>query len=197
MTGAKSCSVVAVKIFVEKHVVTPVRIFLKLLASSVDGAAARRIAEEYAFQSSCNFLGHFEQRHAVTRARRAFHLEIITIELVEIDQSANKQDIHRHPNWTAPVGVSAEHSAIGLRRLILNLVFFASDSENKWMIEMNARDGTNPIGAEELVFIQHVGEDLFNFRLVTYRQQPTSLITDERLVSRSDVFYQFRVAFPE
>src|SRR5262245_14294973 len=61
MTGAKTRTVVAVEIFVEKNMVPPVRIFLKLLGASVDRSPAAAVAEEDARQSPRKFHCHLKQ----------------------------------------------------------------------------------------------------------------------------------------
>jgi hypothetical protein len=48
MAGPKPRSVIAVKVFVEQNIVSPVWISLKLLASSVDRMAPIRVAQENA-----------------------------------------------------------------------------------------------------------------------------------------------------
>jgi hypothetical protein len=78
---------------------------------------------------------------------RALHPKVITIEQVKIEQSANEQRIYQQPDRPAPVGVASKHSAVELRRQILNFVFFLSDMEHKRVIEVIAGKGTNAAGS--------------------------------------------------
>ena len=135
VAGPKS-SVVAVKVLVKRDIVSPICIFLKLLASSVDRTTPIRVVQENAGEPSRNFLCHFEQRQMVARASCAFHLKAFTIELIKIEQSANQYSIYGHPHWSAPVGVASKHSAVALCRQILNFVFFVSDMEDKRVIDL-------------------------------------------------------------
>ena len=43
--------------------------------------------------------GHLEQGHVFARTRRTLDLEVVSVELVEIEQSPDQQTIHRHPDW--------------------------------------------------------------------------------------------------
>src|SRR5580704_1634240 len=59
VTGAKTCSIVAVKILVEQNVIVPLRVGLELLDPSIDGTATR-IPQKDPSQPIGNLLGYFE-----------------------------------------------------------------------------------------------------------------------------------------
>jgi hypothetical protein len=77
MAGPESCTVVAVEVLVEGNLVSAVRIFLKLLSSSVDRTALNRIAEENAGESSRDLLCYLEQCELITGCGWAFHPKVV------------------------------------------------------------------------------------------------------------------------
>jgi hypothetical protein len=56
MASAETCAVVAVKILIEKDVVFPVWIFLKLLTTPIDRAFPACITKENTAESTSNLL---------------------------------------------------------------------------------------------------------------------------------------------
>src|SRR5580704_616465 len=114
-------------------------IFLELFGAPVDRTAAVGIAQENGSQPAGNLAGHFEQGQTVAGAGGAFHLKIVAIELVKIEQAPNEQRIYRHPDRSAPVGVATKHAGVGFGGQILDAVLLLSDLEDKRMIEMITR----------------------------------------------------------
>src|SRR5882672_9898383 len=112
MAGPKSGAVVRVEILVEQNVILPVRIFLELLGSAIDGTVAVLIAEKDARQPTRNLSCHLKQRHEVSRTRGALDLEVVAVEQVEVHQTADQEYIHRHPDGPAPIRITPEHPVI-------------------------------------------------------------------------------------
>src|SRR5215471_16899497 len=111
------------EIFVEQHVILPVRICLEFLRTSVNRPPPRLVAQEDPSQSMGNFASYFEEIHLTTRARRALDLEAVTVIQVERQQRADQQYVHRHPYWPTPVRVSPEHARVRFCREITYSVF--------------------------------------------------------------------------
>src|SRR4029077_3616192 len=72
VAGAQSGAVIAVEILVEQDVVFPVRIFLELLGTAIDGPLAVGIAEKDARQPAAKLFGYLEQGHVFSRTRGTF-----------------------------------------------------------------------------------------------------------------------------
>src|ERR1700677_1866302 len=84
------------------------------------GAVAILSGEEEIHQTPCNVLGNLDQRPLLPAAGGVFKLEIIAIDQRITLQRINQQHVHREPSGAAPVTVSAEHSAVSLRRRVTN-----------------------------------------------------------------------------
>src|SRR6267142_1940803 len=106
MACPKAGAVVGVEVLVEQNVILPVRILLELLGSTIDGALAALIAEKNARQSLGNFFGNLEQGHVFPRAGGTLDLEVVPVEQVKVQQSADQEYVHRHPDRPAPVGIA-------------------------------------------------------------------------------------------
>ena len=65
-----------------------------------------------------------------------------------------------------PVGVAAEHAGVRLGGKVLDLVLLAAKVEHKGMLEVIFRQRANAVGTEELVLVEHVGQNALQFLLV-------------------------------
>src|SRR5579862_3721828 len=104
MACTKTSSVIAMEVFVEQDVVAPVRIFLELPRSSIDGPPAIFVPQKDTGQAACDLLGHLIESHALSRARRTFHGKSVPVVHVILHQGADDQTINRHPDRAPPVG---------------------------------------------------------------------------------------------
>src|SRR5215469_12351620 len=114
MARAEARTVVAVEVLVEEDVVAPVRVGLKLLRAAVDSTTALGVTQEDALEARGQLAAHLEEIHEFSGARGTLDLEIVAVVQVVLDERAQDQDVHRHPDRTAPVGIAAEHSGVGL-----------------------------------------------------------------------------------
>ena len=92
-------------------------------------------------------------------------------------QRIDEQRVEREPDRTAPVRVAAEHAGVGFGRQILDPELLAIDSELVGMIEVPAGDRANTVRAQELILIQHPGEEAAQFFFIHDGEQPASLDT--------------------
>src|SRR5215831_5260834 len=155
MTGAEAGTVVAVKVLVEREVIAPVRILLKLASAPVDWPPAMLVSQKDAGQPARELLGDLIQVHLSARARGTFDGEIIAVVCVILQQAPDDQGVHGHPDRSAPVGVAAKHAGVGLCRQVRHPVFLVPHTENKRMLGMIAGQGANAVGAEELLLVKH------------------------------------------
>src|ERR1700739_52727 len=89
MAGAEARPVVAVKVLVEREVITPVRVLLKLASAPVDRPPAMVVPQKDAGQPTLDLLGDLIQVHMSARARGTFDREIIAVVGVILQQAAD------------------------------------------------------------------------------------------------------------
>src|SRR6267142_4640883 len=116
MARAQAGPVVAVEVLAEEEEVPPVRVLLELLSSSVERTAALAIPQEDAGETPPDLLGDFVQRQVPPRTRRTLDLEVLAVVREVLQQGADDQTVDRHPDRPPPVGVSADHPAVGFGR---------------------------------------------------------------------------------
>src|SRR5258708_20708282 len=103
MAGGGSGAIVAMKVFVEKDEVAPVRIALKKLGAARYGPAATRIAEKNVNEPPGNFRGYLPEIGFGAGMRGALHLKIFAVVVVKFLEGFDEEIIHREPDWTAPI----------------------------------------------------------------------------------------------
>src|SRR5215472_13239610 len=108
-------------------------------------------------------------------------------------QSFYQQSIDRYPDRSTPVGVAPEHTCIGFGRNILNFEFLAPDPEAVRMIQVIKRQRANSVRTQELLFVEQVLEDTFQFFLVDHGEQPAFVVADEAAVCSSNMFDHIRM----
>src|SRR3954464_11824429 len=106
VAGADAGAVVAMDVFVEQDEIAPVRILLKLCGAAVYRPAAILAPQEDPRKPLAEIFGHFVQRFLLTRPGGTLHTERIAVIKVGLQQSADDQDVDRHPDWAPPVGIA-------------------------------------------------------------------------------------------
>jgi hypothetical protein len=159
MAGADACAVVAMEIFIEQQAVAPVGVALELLGSAEHRPPAGFIVQEDPSQSVGDFARDLEQVHRVARAGGALDFEVVAIIQVILQQGADQQHVDRHPDRPAPVRIAAKHAGVRLRREVVHPIFLALRPEGIGLIGVITRQSADPVGAEELVLIEHSGKD--------------------------------------
>ena len=152
---------------------------------------------EHGRQAPRQLLRHLEERHVLTRSGRALHLVVVAIERVQVDQRPDDQDVDRHPDRAAPVGVAAEHAGVRLGGQVLDREVLVGDPEPERVVQVIARERPDPVRAQELLFVEHVAQHARQLFLVQDRQQPAALLPHEALVGRRHVRDQLRMPLPE
>src|SRR5690242_20677151 len=79
MAGAEPRSVVAMKVFIERKAISPVRIVLKSFGAAIDGPPAAGVFQEDTREPPRDLLGHLIQVHATSRARRTLDRKIVAV----------------------------------------------------------------------------------------------------------------------
>src|SRR6516164_428724 len=119
--GAEAAAGVAVKIFIEQHIVAEANILLLDPRIPEHRAATLLVAQKDPAQTLRQLVGHLSEMHQPARPDRAFDLEIVAVITVEPMQRLDNQEIHRHPDRTAPIGIAAEHARVCLPRDVADL----------------------------------------------------------------------------
>src|SRR5262249_53868848 len=89
MAGAQAGAVVAMEVLVKQDQVAPVRVVLELLRPTVDRTPAILVLEEDAGASTRDLFSDLIQVHEAAGTRWAFHLEIVAVVAVVLQQRAN------------------------------------------------------------------------------------------------------------
>src|SRR5215467_5080445 len=155
MASTEAGAVVAMKVLVERQVITPVWVFLKRAGTPVDWPPAMVVPQKHADQPALDLLGDLIQIHLSARARGTFDREITAVIGVILQQAPDDQGVDRHPDRSAPVGVAAEHAGVGFGRQVRHPIFLVPHMENKRMLGMIAGQGAHAVGTEELLLVKH------------------------------------------
>src|SRR5437879_1968875 len=122
MAGADSRPIIAVEILVEKQVVPPMRIRLKFFRSAENSSPAVRIPEKDVDQTMRKLGGHLPERHEAAGTGRTLHLKFLPDVMMKFLKGFDQKEVDRHPDGAAPIGVAAEKTGGGFRRLIGDFV---------------------------------------------------------------------------
>src|SRR5437867_4804776 len=122
MAGADPSPIIAVKIFVEKNEIAPVRIALKEFRVASYGTAAVRIAEKNVNEPPGNFGGYLPEIGLGAAMRGALHFEIFAVVVVKFLQRFHEQIVHRKPDGPAPVRIPAKEACRGFGWFVVNAI---------------------------------------------------------------------------
>src|SRR5262249_20022160 len=114
MAGAEAGAVVTGKVLIEQQIIAPARVLLKRAGAPVDRPAATLVPQKDTGQAARELLSDLIQGQVPAGARGTFDREIIAVIGVILQQAPDNQRVDRHPDWSAPVGVAAEHAGVGL-----------------------------------------------------------------------------------
>src|ERR1700745_596131 len=154
MAGAQTRSGVAVKVFVKKNQVAPMRIALEDFAFAGDGTAAGAVAQKDADQAARNLRRNLPEVEFAVGMRGERDLEVFAVVVVKLLQCFNKEIVHGKPDGAAPIRIASEQAADRLRRFILHTADISVDLHFVGMVLMEAGHGAHTIGRKKFVFVQ-------------------------------------------
>src|SRR5262245_50836491 len=156
MARAEAGARLPVEVLVERDEVAPERIALESLHAAEHRATAVRPTQEDPREAARELHRDVPEIHAPARSRRARDLEPLAQEPVELLERLDEEVVHGEPDRATPVRVAAEERDRGLRRLVVHPVLHAVELEDIRMLAMIAGQGTDPVGREKLLLVQHV-----------------------------------------
>src|SRR6516165_227077 len=146
MAGPDACTGVAMEILVEQDVVSPVLIVPSAVIAMCRTATVV-VEDEQAGQPSRNLLTDLQEIQLAARADRTLDLEVVAQVGVLVDQGADEHELHRHPDWSAPVGVAPKHPAVRITRDVTDPVLLSANVEDIGVLGVIARQRANSVGA--------------------------------------------------
>ena len=139
MVGPQSGAIVAVEVFVELKIVAPVRVLVRFIRTAVDRPTPILASQEDAGQATRELFCDLIEIHLPAGTRRTLHDEVVAVVGVVLQQCANNERVHRHPNGPAPVRVATEHARVRFPWQIRYAIFLLPNAENKGMFGMITR----------------------------------------------------------
>ena len=121
MGGAATSTGVPIEELVETDLVAEHGIVLEHLVVAVIRPDSIVAWCEQSEQSSSKLIRHGPEGHHVTRAGRAFHLEVVAVEMLKELEGLDDQEVHGKPDRTTPVGVATEQLASRFRGFVSDL----------------------------------------------------------------------------
>src|SRR6516162_967065 len=119
MTRPTASSGVAMKIFVKRNQVAPMRIVVEQFAPAKQRSLAAFVAEEDARQAPRYFSGNLHEVHLHPRTSRTVNQKVVSEVMVILFQCVQDEKVHRHPDRPAPIRVSAIQIRNRLSRLVV------------------------------------------------------------------------------
>src|SRR5215475_10554416 len=157
MAGSSACTRIGMEVLVEEDVVPPVLIAPPAV-KAMSRAASVLVADEQARQPSRELLADLEEIQLAARSDRTLDFEVVAQVSILVDQGADEHELHRHPDRAAPVGVPSEHPAVRIARDVTDPVLLSAHVEDIGVLGVITRQRANPVGAQELVLVEHVAE---------------------------------------
>src|SRR5689334_13446682 len=98
MIGSQAGTVVAVKVFMEQDVVTPVGIVLQAFLDAVIRTVTGIIAAEQLDQPLRKFIGNLTQGQVLARPGRTLYLKVVAVVMMKLLQRLDDQVVDREPD---------------------------------------------------------------------------------------------------
>src|SRR6516165_7210050 len=106
--------------------------------------------------------------------------------MVELLKRLNEEKVDRHPDGTAPVGVTAEDAGGGFGRLVAHTIDVAVEVNFVGMIEVVARKGAYPVRGKKFRFVKHARKDTLELLAIDKGKQASH--TARGTLGHFDVF---------
>ena len=144
MRGTQAAAGVAVKILIKQHIVAESGIFLLDPRVAEHRPVALLVAQKDPAQTPGELGSHFAKVMQPARPDRTFDLEVVAVITVEPLQRFDDQEIHRHPDRAAPIGIAPEHACVRLPRNVADLEPAAGTFQHVGIFSIKFGQRTNP-----------------------------------------------------
>ena len=147
MRSAETLTGVAVEVFVEEDVVTPVRILGVAGEGAVAGPRPVVIRHEQGTEPLREFVGHAIEVYQLARSGRAFDPEGIAVIAVILAQSLDQQEVDGEPDRPTLIRVPTEMLGVHVPRHVGDRILLKVPvgAENVRAILVNARQGPDAV----------------------------------------------------
>ncbi len=139
MTRPDAGTVVAMEILMELDEVPPVGVVLEFLGPAINGAHALFIPLKCGYQPLGKFMRDVDKIQVLARTGRALHGEAVAVVGTQPEERGIEHEVHRHPDGSPPVRITAEHAAVGFTWLIRDRKLMLPLLEDERMIQVVAR----------------------------------------------------------
>src|SRR5262249_13168875 len=137
MARAAAAAGFAVKVFVEKHQIAPVRVIRVFPNLAMTRTRAFLVREKDPSEPACQFPRYFLERRHVSGPRWALDLERFAIKQEIALERFDDQEIDRKLNRASSVRDATEKITVPLARNVIDSVFFAAHAEDVRLVSMN------------------------------------------------------------
>jgi len=120
------------------------------------------IAEEESGQTAAQVGRYLVQGGVVAAAGRVLHLEVVAVVVVEPLEGFDDEEVHRHPDRTAPVGIAPEQVATGFPGHVSDLEGLAIGLEPVGSLFMDLRQGTDAEIRQEFPGVEDPAKEAFH-----------------------------------
>src|SRR5580704_11352695 len=142
MWRAATTPVIAVEVLVKERVILELRPAGRRRRTQ-HRAASVSISQEQSAKAPCQLVRDVGKAEGLPRADRVFDAEIVAVIAVEAIQRLDQQEIDRHPDRPAPIGIAAEYPRPRLARLVTDAEPVAGMLEDERMLLVDLRHRAN------------------------------------------------------
>lgn len=183
---------IAVKELVVPQVVFPERVEVERVITAIDASATVIASSKKMLQAVLKFFSDMTQVHVVTRSNRAFNLKALSKKEVVSLQRLDEEEVDTDPDRATPVAVASKQPTVRIARNVayLELLSVYLHGERVVFVVLGQRPDT--VGTEELIFIQHAFQKLFQSVLADNGQEDTvtfSTLADTVHVAFHDISF--------
>jgi hypothetical protein len=144
------------EIFMELNKLSPMRVMLKNVLTTIDGPLPCRVSEEDMVQTTRNFRGYLPQGLDPSGVRRTFNQKRVAEKMVEFLQRFDEKEIDGKPDRSPPIGIPSKKARGRFCGFIVHTVLHSVDMKHIGMVLMIFGKSSNPVWGKKFFFVQKV-----------------------------------------
>src|SRR6185369_1224233 len=145
VTRADAAPILTVKVLVEQHQLSEVRIFGVAALVTVARSLAVRTRQKEARKAPCQLGRDLLQIHPHARAGGVLHLQRISIVMVVTLERFDDQVVEWEPDWPAPVRIAAEKPSGGIAGRVLDAMLHLTRKEPERRVAVHSTERAEPV----------------------------------------------------